>query len=68
MKKQPRIEVNYYIVDKQRMSFLNKVLFVVGMIMVWKLTHNGWALFWTWVASWDVVLSTRSKLDGKSKS
>lgn len=29
----------------------NFICFIVGMIMVWHLTHDGWVLFWTFVAS-----------------
>lgn len=30
---------------------LNLLCFFVGMAMVWQTTHNGWAVFWTFIAS-----------------
>lgn len=63
-----KIGVEIHIVEKRSMKAVNTFLFVIGMVMVWQLTHNAWALFWTWVASIDAVVSTRSKLGEQPRS
>jgi hypothetical protein len=41
--------------------WLSFTLYMLGMGMVWHLTHNGWALFWTWVATIRVQATVRVK-------
>jgi len=43
---------------KKTHTGLNMIAFVIGIYGVWMVTHNGWAVFWAWIASVSFIDST----------
>ena len=39
---------------KPKLLTVNFLFFVIGMFGVWQVSHNGWALFWTFIAALHV--------------
>lgn len=62
------ISVDINIVERRPLELINAICFVIGIIMVWSLTHNAWAVFWTWVASIHATVAIRHKIGDKNGS